>query len=638
MQTNIKIIFPPQFEPFQPYLSLPYLKALLKIYGYNSTCFDANLDFYWWIFTKLNAEKSTIDERTRYLINNISKALEIIRSIPEKFTDYKWAINVMDEYLSALSPPNINISLNSLSIGNKYASDNLYDYVKNENNIFKTYFIDSEKIFLNNPKADIYFFSIVVPDQLPAALTFANEIKLRQPESIIVAGGPLISHIYHRLISLPWIKDLFDIITPKEGNLAIKDIFKLSNCYEGHVTPDFCDLQLDRYFSPQIVFPYLIAHGCRWGRCSFCSHHLSYRQFRESNINDVISDISLLQKKYGAKYISFSDEYLTPYQLEQISNHILSNSLEIKWSTFVRAEPKFTDNAFANKLYDAGCRLLMFGFESASQQILNSMNKGTQSRYYPAILRSCKNAKIALRLDFMLGFPNESEKDIQKTFFFIKKNIDLIDTPFSSFSVSVFELRKGTPISKDLDQYKIKLISPLRGDLDNQFEFIDKSGISSQKKKEWREIIISYFKNDFNNDFISPHNKTHQLIMKDLYDEGCFELPISIILPSNMLKLKAGWSPGVNIDYGYKNIRVRNLSTGGELVISNKLVKIINALSEIANLGLLFQNQTLLNKSTYVSFMNFLLRNEYIYVCYDEHKNVSLAVDVNKDIFIRPAL
>src|SRR3989442_5799509 len=44
-----RLIFPPQFEPFQPYLSGPYLKGLLCRHGICASVFDANLDFYEWL-------------------------------------------------------------------------------------------------------------------------------------------------------------------------------------------------------------------------------------------------------------------------------------------------------------------------------------------------------------------------------------------------------------------------------------------------------------------------------------------------------------------------------------------------------------------------------------------------------------
>jgi len=638
MKETIKIIFPPQFEPFQPYLSLPYLKALLKKYRYKSTCFDANVDFYWWLFNSMKTKVSILCPSKKYLDSNISKAIEIIKSQPKDIAEYRWAINLAEEYLKAISPPGVEISFTSLNINNKYSSDDLSKYLKAKDNIFKNYFVNSADKIIEKSKSQIYFFSIIVIDQLAAALTFAREIKLRKPDSKIIVGGPLISHIYQQINSISWIRDLFDIITPKEGNQAIKEIFDADYVYEGHLTPDFNDLQLNEYFSYQTVLPYLIAHGCSWGRCAFCSHHLSYNRFKESRIEDVVSDISIYQKRYGIKYISFSDEYLAPQQLEQLSNLMVQKGLNIRWSTFVRAESRFMDEKFSEKLYDAGCRLLMFGFESASQQILNSMKKGTLAEYYPAILRSCKKSNIALRIDFMLGFPNETRKDIQKTFAFIKKNKDFIDTPFSSYSVAVFELRRGTPILDELEQYNIKSIAPLRGNLDNQFEFVDERGIRPKMKKEWRERMINYSKHKLKFKLICPRNKTHQLILKDLFDDGYFELPITEPISTELHKLKGKWNPGVEIEYKNSHFKVTNFATGGEIQISKELAKIMEGLFENDNLESVYHKQKVLDKPTFIKLLNFLQRNDYLEICHSEQREIFYSLDKTRESPTWPTL
>lgn len=189
-----------------------------------------------------------------------------------------------------------------------------------------------------------------------------------------------------------------------------------------------------------------MAHGCKWGRCAFCSHHLTYEGYRASAISQVLDDLEHLVDRHGAEYISFSDEYLTPAQLDGLSSGLLERRFALRWSTFARPEPRFRDRDFMARLYAAGCRVLMFGLESASQRVLNTMRKGTAVQNFRPILEVCKDAGIAVRLDFMVGFPGETEEEAEATYSLIRQNRDVIDTPFSSYSVAVFELRSGIPI------------------------------------------------------------------------------------------------------------------------------------------------------------------------------------------------
>lgn len=603
---NVKIIFPPQFEPFQPYLSPAYIKGLLNLYGIESKCFDANIDFYWWLLNKKFSSS-----REKYLSPNIKIACSILKNIPASIYEYKWAINVINEHLGLLNA-SIDINLTSLSLSNNYSLFELQKYFRSPNNIFRKYFrYAQEKILDFN--YEYLFLSIVVLDQFLAALTLSDEIKKRNKKVKIVFGGPFVTRFYKKFSNIQWINEIVDIFAPFEAHKTLPHILNIDSPYEGHVTPDFSDYDLNKYLSPDIVLPYLVSHGCKWGKCNFCSHKLSYSQFSPSSMDDVVEDISNLVKKHNIKYISFSDEYLTAKQLDELSTLLRQREINVKWSTFIRAENKFTDFDFTKKLYENGARLLMCGFESPSQRILNKMNKGNNANNYISILESFKKANIAARLDFMIGFPGETEKEMQKTFLFIKKNRALIDTPFSSIVVAVFELREDTPIMQNNKEYHIDLIAPLRGDLDEQYSFIDKEGLSDSAKIEWRQKILTYVKNELQSSVITPNNKTHQLILKDLFENGYLKNTVSKITAINHKRIHGFWGDGINIKY-LKNgkIKIANTATGGIIELSSDLyfmVKLFETKTPVADI---MTSNNKVNATELIKIINWLYRNDYL--------------------------
>jgi len=613
LNNRISIIFPPQFEPFQPYLSLPYLKGLLRNHGIECYCFDANIDFYWWLFINQRECYSCYNShRKNYLASHIESACYILKEIPNDLTEYRWAINVVDEYLKEISPCGVNISLTSLSIGNKHSSEDLLNYISSPENIFRKYFEYARRKIIINPNIKYYLFSLVVLDQLGPALTFAKEIKKMHPKVKVIFGGPFVARYYKRLISLKWINKVVDIITPGEAYKELPKIFGLQRIWQGHVTPDFSDFEMERYLSPRLVLPYLTAHGCKWGLCSFCTHHLTYSEYRECSLEKIIKDISSFKKKYGLEYISFSDEYIPANRLDGLASLIKERKLDIKWSAFVRAEPRYMDKEFTKKLYEGGARLLMFGFECASQRVLQLMKKGTYADHYKAILESCKNANIAVRLDFMIGFPGETEVEAKKTLDFIKSNSELIDTPFSSYSVAIFELREDIPIMEDLKKWGIKVEGLYRGDLDELYYFDTTNGLSHAKKQYWRRKMIYYSKNKLGMEVITPQNKTHQLCFKDLYDRGYIELPIISLKPEYFKDIYAIWSDGVAIDYRENAIYVSNHASGGEIKLCEELINVVGVLASGESLYLIFQKYGSWNLKEFIEFVNYLYRNDYI--------------------------
>lgn len=614
---NVRVIFPPQFEPFQPYLSLPYLKGLLKIYGVDGKCFDANVDFYWWLFREYKKTRWQNSAQEEYLWSNIDNAVAVLKAIPQNIFKYRWAVNVTDEYLKAISPNGVRISLTSLSIGNKYSSNDLFDYLQSDDNIFQQYFEYAQDKILGSPETRYYLFSLVVLDQLGPALAFSREIKKVYPNAKIVFGGSMVSRFYKKLVSISWLSEIVDDIIPGEAYKSVRKMFGIQKCWDGHITPDFSDFDMNKYLSPRLVLPYLVAHGCKWGLCTFCSHHLTYSKYRASDLQKVVEDISQLVKKYDVEYISFSDEFLTAEQLDEIANLLMAKKINVRWSTFVRAEPKFADKNFTKKLYENGARLLMFGFESVSQRILKLMKKGVDTRFYVPILEACKEANIAIRLDFMIGFPGEHVDEIQHTFSFVKNNSSVIDTPFSSCAVAVFELREDIPIMKNMKISGTQVFARLRGDLDEQYDFVENKGLSSEKKQQWRHEIIKYLKNESNAELIAPQNKTHQLVLKDSYDKSLLSLPTTIKLNTeNLCDFVGIWNNGVVVSTvsGDSNIQVPNYATGGELIISSELATMVENMKQGISLYSTFSNYKDWNLSEFIKLINFLCRNDYLLV------------------------
>lgn len=612
---TVHIIFSPQFEPFQPYLSGPYLKALLSYYGIESSLFDANIDFYNWITCRethtahVNIE---LNSKFSYLEHNVHVAQEILKSMIKNLMEYRWAVNIIDEYLCIKSPENVNIGLTHLKIGNRYSSENLRNYLQQSNNIFQLYFEYAEDNIVGPSSVSIYLFSIVVLDQLPAAIAFAKAIKKKKPYARVVIGGPIVSRLHRQLKAIDWINETFDVISPGEAYRTLPNILGISAIYDGHISPDFEDISLDEYWSCRTVLPYLVAHGCRYGKCTFCSHHLTYDGYRQSEISNVLEDLEHFSTKYDAHYISFCDEYLTPTQLKHLSSGILERGLDIKWSTFVRPEPHFRNQDFASQLYKAGCRMLMFGFESGSQETINRMHKGTKVAYFRPILEACKKSNIAVRSDFMVGFPGEQEEEVELTYNFIRENCELLDTPFSSYSVAAFELRSGIPIQEQPTEYGLIQKNLLRGDLDDHYQYETTQGLNQKDRAIWRERLIRYFKEDMDAELIAPMNKTHQLVLKGLYDEGYFSLPVLQIDPKLFPQLYAKLARGVELTESYLDMRVTSHASGGELEISSALIPSLRLLEQGTTLHDAYCAQCVWNEDTFSRFISFLYRNDFI--------------------------
>jgi len=72
---------------------------------------------------------------------------------------------------------------------------------------------------------------------------------------------------------------------------------------------------------------------------------------------------------------------------------------------------------------DAGCIELEYGVESASSKIRKLMRKPPYDiRIVERVIRDTHNAGIGARVNFMFGFPGETEEDFEDTLNFLKRN------------------------------------------------------------------------------------------------------------------------------------------------------------------------------------------------------------------------
>lgn len=604
--TLVRVIFPPQFEPFQTYLSGPYLKGLLSSYGVRSYVFDANVHFFNWLVSR-----GTVGDA--YLAAHVGEALEAIRKAPTDLLRYRWAINVVDRYLEAAASSSGRLGLSRFEIEDRFNSEALRAWSERDE-LFRDYFEQARQELLGDPSVESYLFSVVVMDQLGPAIVLAKEMRKHRPGARMFVGGPLISRLRRQLSGLPWLNNIFDAIVPGEAYSSLPRLLGLSGTppYAGHVTPDFRDIDWDAYWSCRRVLPYLVAHGCKWGKCTFCSHHLTYDGYRSSEMDKVLEDLERLAVAHGIEYVSFSDEYLTPPQLTALAGGLTERDLSLRWLTFARPEPAFKKADWVNSLYDGGCRILMFGLESGSQRIVSAMRKGTRVDNFRPILESCKSAGIAIRYDFMVGFPGETVADVAATYDFIRSNREVIDTPFSSYSVAAFELRGGVPVEQAREEYGISGADLLRGDLDDQYEFETESGLSETERTDWRARFIRLGKEELAFDIICPQNKTDQLVFKDLYDRGDIVIPPTDINTETACRLKVKFAPPVIVTYVEEGMMITNPATGGALAIGEELADVIDLFQEGGYLSDAAILQDSCDLHTFWKLVNFLYRNDYL--------------------------
>ncbi|MDO8626931.1 MAG: cobalamin-dependent protein, partial [Candidatus Diapherotrites archaeon] len=140
-------------------------------------------------------------------------------------------------------------------------------------------------------------------------------------------------------------------------------------------------LTIENYFYPSVLFPevtVISGRGCRY-RCTFCKwpQTLTGHNYRARSPKNFVDELLWIEKNLPeVKDVMIEDDTLTQDKERTIAicKEILARGVKIPWTCNSRAD---VDAEVLHWMKKAGCRLMCVGFESADQQILNNIKKGT---------------------------------------------------------------------------------------------------------------------------------------------------------------------------------------------------------------------------------------------------------------------
>ncbi len=208
---------------------------------------------------------------------------------------------------------------------------------------------------------------------------------------------------------------------------------------------DLARLRMGKYLSPIRIAPLMTSRGCYWRRCAFCEHaEVIQSAWRESDPEVVCENIERYRNGHGVEFVMFCDESTSPKMLQSLIRLLPARRLGIEFATMARFEKAIAPMIGA--LSRAGCRFLSLGLESASQRVLNLMDKGITVDDAEAILTGCKQHGVMTEVFVMFGFPGETISEAAETLQFLEKHADSIYVLRATSCV----IRPNSPMGRDL--------------------------------------------------------------------------------------------------------------------------------------------------------------------------------------------
>jgi len=337
--------------------------------------------------------------------------------------------------------------------------------------------------------------SVPFPGNLYTSLRCGQYIKQRYPHVKVLMGGGF-ANTELRSLSDPRVFEFYDFITLddgeaplenligyidghktvndlkrtfllEDGKVAYKNNKTIKDYKQGEVgTPDYSDFLLDQYISAiEVANPMhrlwsdgrwnklTMAHGCYWGKCTFCDVSLDYIQLYEPVAASLICDrMEELVAQTGENGFHFVDEAAPPALMRAVSLEIIRRKLVVSWWANIRFEKSFTRD-LCMLLKAAGCIAVSGGLEVASDRLLELIQKGITVAQVARVNKHFTEAGIMVHAYLMYGFPTQTAQE----------TIDSLDMVRQLFKAGVlqsafwhqFAMTAHSPVGLNPEKYKV---------------------------------------------------------------------------------------------------------------------------------------------------------------------------------------
>jgi hopanoid biosynthesis associated radical SAM protein HpnJ len=210
-----------------------------------------------------------------------------------------------------------------------------------------------------------------------------------------------------------------------------------------HVTDVYKrDLDVTRYNVPFLLNPFVSLYttrGCP-AQCTFClwPQTTSGHAWRKRSTDDVAAEMAKAKAYWpNVREFFFDDDTFNIQQARTVELCAKLKPLGLTWSCTSRVTTNFET---LKAMKEAGCRLLIVGYESGDQQILKNIKKGATIERARQFTKDCHKLGLVIHGDFILGLPGETHETINNTIAFAKE-LDV-----ETIQVSVAHAYPGTEL------------------------------------------------------------------------------------------------------------------------------------------------------------------------------------------------
>lgn len=164
----------------------------------------------------------------------------------------------------------------------------------------------------------------------------------------------------------------------------------------------------------------IMGRGCVY-KCAFCAYNaLSSVRFYSADY--LVEQIAYMERDFGIDSVYFTDSTIGNNRklVTQFCESMIQRGLSKRIEWYANIRPNQVNEEILQLMWRAGCRFLLYGFESGSQRVLNLMVKGMDVKWNYRAAELHNRLKFPYHASMLLGYPGEREEDIMETFKFLE--------------------------------------------------------------------------------------------------------------------------------------------------------------------------------------------------------------------------
>jgi radical SAM superfamily enzyme YgiQ (UPF0313 family) len=195
--------------------------------------------------------------------------------------------------------------------------------------------------------------------------------------------------------------------------------------------------------------PMLATRGCPY-ECTFCSNpEMWTTRWIARDPVKVLDEMKLYQERYGATNFDFYDltAIVKRSWIIDFTRMILDRNMSFTWQLPSGTRSEAIDGEVSGLLYASGCRNMSYAPESGSPEVLKRIKKVVKLDRLEASVRGAVKHKLNVKLNIIMGFPNESRKELRQTIAFLFR-MGLAGV--HDMSISIFSPYPGSELYHDL--------------------------------------------------------------------------------------------------------------------------------------------------------------------------------------------